>query len=142
MSIKHIVMVVLLLCALPLSAQIVDTWRFSTPQQQQHAFAIARQLRCPQCQNQNLLDSNAPVAVAMRHQVFRMVAEGQSEAQIMDWMTQRYGDFVRYRPPLTRQTVLLWALPWLLLIALAGVLWRAVRGQREARKDDASAIDQ
>ena len=59
-------------------AQVVDTWQFANPQQQQQALNIASQLRCPQCQNQNLLESNAPVAVSMRHQVYSMVAEGKS----------------------------------------------------------------
>lgn len=90
-------------------AQVVDTWRFENPQQQEKALFIASQLRCPQCQNQNLLESNAPVAVSMRHQVYSMVAEGKSEAEITAWMTERYGDFVRYDPPLNAQTLLLWA---------------------------------
>lgn len=59
-------------------AQVVDTWQFANPQQQQQALNIASQLRCPQCQNQNLLESNAPVAVSMRHQVYSMVAEGKN----------------------------------------------------------------
>ena len=88
-------------------AQVVDTWRFENPQQQEQALSIASQLRCPQCQNQNLLESNAPVAVSMRHQVYSMVAEGKSEAEITTWMTERYGDFVRYNPPLNEQTLLL-----------------------------------
>lgn len=82
-------------------AQVVDTWQFANPQQQQQALNIASQLRCPQCQNQNLLESNAPVAVSMRHQVYSMVAEGKNEVEIIGWMTERYGDFVRYNPPLT-----------------------------------------
>ena len=101
-------------------AQVVDTWQFANPQQQQQALNIASQLRCPQCQNQNLLESNAPVAVSMRHQVYSMVA---------DWMTERYGDFVRYNPPLTGQTLVLWALPVVLLLLMALILWR-VRAKR------------
>lgn len=110
-------------------AQVVDTWQFANPQQQQQALNIASQLRCPQCQNQNLLESNAPVAVSMRHQVYRMVAEGKSEVEIIGWMTERYGDFVRYNPPLTGQTLVLWALPVVLLLLMALILWR-VRAKR------------
>ncbi len=112
-------------------AQVVDTWAFDNPQQQEKALSIASQLRCPQCQNQNLLESNAPVAVSMRHQVYTMVAEGKDEAEITAWMTARYGDFVRYNPPLTGQTLLLWALPCLLLLMVGGVLWRASTRQRK-----------
>ena len=110
-------------------AQVVDTWQFANPQQQQQALNIASQLRCPQCQNQNLLESNAPVAVSMRHQVYSMVAEGKSEAEITTWMTERYGDFVRYNPPLNEQTLLLWALPSLLLLLVGVVVWRVRRRQ-------------
>ena len=107
----------------------MDTWRFENPQQQEQALSIASQLRCPQCQNQNLLESNAPVAVSMRHQVYSMVAEGKSEAEITTWMTERYGDFVRYNPPLNEQTLLLWALPCLLLLLVGVVAWRVRRRQ-------------
>ncbi|MDN8559035.1 heme lyase NrfEFG subunit NrfF [Citrobacter werkmanii] len=116
-------------------AQVVDTWTFANPQQQEKALSIASQLRCPQCQNQNLLESNAPVAVSMRHQVYSMVAEGKSEAEITAWMTDRYGDFVRYNPPLNEQTLLLWALPCLLLLLLGVVVWR-VRKRQRAQEDE------
>ena len=99
-------------------AQVVDTWQFANPQQQEQALTIASQLRCPQCQNQNLLESNAPVAVSMRHQVYSMVAEGKSEVEI-----------IGYNPPLTGQTLVLWALPVVLLLLMILILWR-VRAKR------------
>lgn len=116
-------------------AQVVDTWQFANPQQQQQALNIASQLRCPQCQNQNLLESNAPVAVSMRHQVYSMVAEGKSEAEITAWMTERYGGFVRYNPPLNEQTLLLWALPCLLLLLVGVVVWQ-VRKRQHAEEGE------
>ncbi|STE89258.1 formate-dependent nitrite reductase complex subunit [Escherichia coli] len=69
-------------------AQVVDTWQFANPQQQQQALNIASQLRCPQCQNQNLLESNAPVAVSMRHQVYSMVAGGKKRSR-NHWLDDR-----------------------------------------------------
>lgn len=122
-----IAFILLLVISFSAHAQVVDTWAFENPQQQEKALSIASQLRCPQCQNQNLLESNAPVAVSMRHQVYTMVAEGKYEAEITAWMTARYGDFVRYNPPLTGQTLLLWALPCLLLLLVGGILWRVSR---------------
>ncbi|EBA8756445.1 heme lyase NrfEFG subunit NrfF [Salmonella enterica] len=124
-------LLVALLIFLPFAthAQVVDTWTFANPQQQEKALSIASQLRCPQCQNQNLLESNAPVAVSMRHQVYSMVAEGKSEVEITAWMTDRYGDFVRYNPPLNEQTLLLWALPYLLLLLVGVVAWRVRKRQ-------------
>ncbi len=121
----------LLVISFSAHAQVVDTWAFDNPQQQDKALSIASHLRCPQCQNQNLLESNAPVAVSMRHQVYTMVAEGKDEAEITAWMTARYGDFVRYNPRLTGQTLLLWALPCLLLLLVGGVLWRVSARQRK-----------
>ncbi|CAM6373212.1 heme lyase NrfEFG subunit NrfF [Citrobacter sedlakii] len=130
------ILVTLLFFTLTVHAQVVDTWTFANPQQQEKALSVASRLRCPQCQNQNLLESNAPVAVSMRHQVYTMVAEGKSEAEITVWMTERYGDFVRYNPPLNGQTLLLWALPCLLLLVVGGILWRAVTPKRT--NDDAA----
>ena len=122
-------LMLLLLFAGFVHAQVVDTWQFANPQQQEQALSIASQLRCPQCRNQNLLESNAPVAVSMRHQVYSMVAEGKSEAEIIGWMTERYGDFVRYNPPLTGQTLVLWALPVVLLLMVALILWQVRKKQ-------------
>lgn len=126
--------IILFFVAFAAHAQVVDTWRFENPQQQEKALFIAGQLRCPQCQNQSLLESNAPVAVSMRHQVYSMVAEGKSEREITAWMTARYGDFVRYNPPLNEQTLLLWALPSVLLLLMAVVIWR-VRARQRAEED-------
>lgn len=130
-----IAFILLLVISFSTHAQVVDTWAFDNPQQQEKALSIASQLRCPQCQNQNVLESNAPVAVSMRHQVFMMVAEGKDEGEITAWMTARYGDFVRYNPPLTGQTLLLWALPCLLLLLVGGVLWR-VSTRRRKEEDE------
>ncbi len=65
----------------------------------------------------------------MRHQVYSMVEEGKSEVEIIGWMTERYGDFVRYNPPLTGQTLVSWALPVVLLLLMILILWR-VRAKR------------
>ncbi|NUU66654.1 heme lyase NrfEFG subunit NrfF [Enterobacteriaceae bacterium BIT-l23] len=105
-------------------AEVVDTWRFSSPEVQDRALAISGRLRCPQCQNQSLLESTAPVAVAMRHQVFAMAEQGKSEQEITGYMTERYGDFVRYQPPWRGAALVLWLFPPLLLVALAVALWR------------------
>lgn len=109
---------------LPLVAQIVDTWAFSTPEMQERALAVAGQIRCPQCQNQSLLESNAPAAVAMRHEVFAMTEQGKRQAEIINFMTARYGNFVRYQPALEVSTWLLWGLPPLMLGVIGLVLWR------------------
>ncbi|MFN3066671.1 cytochrome c-type biogenesis protein CcmH [Serratia sp. J2] len=109
---------------LPLAAQIVDTWAFTSPEMQEQALTVAGQIRCPQCQNQSLLESNAPAAVAMRHEVFAMTEQGKTQAEIMSFMTARYGNFVRYQPAFEPSTLLLWGLPPLMLGAIGLVLWR------------------
>ncbi|WP_457852473.1 heme lyase NrfEFG subunit NrfF, partial [Providencia rustigianii] len=114
--VKFIVSLLLLICTFSVHAQIVDTWQFSSSEEQEISLQIASQLRCPQCQNQNLLESNAPTAVSMRHQVFKMVAEGKTESQIIAYMTERYGNFVLYNPPFSLGTSLLWLLPLLSII--------------------------
>ncbi|HEC8323356.1 TPA: heme lyase NrfEFG subunit NrfF [Providencia rettgeri] len=120
-----------LICAFISNAQIVDVWQFNSIEEQEYSLQIASQLRCPQCQNQNLLESNAPTAVSMRHQVFKMVAEGKDKAQIMHYMTERYGDFVLYNPPLTIGTALLWLLPGIALIGIFYVTFKFSRSHKQ-----------
>jgi cytochrome c-type biogenesis protein CcmH len=88
---------------------------------------MAAELRCLVCQNQSLADSNADLAVDLRNQVREQMLAGRSDAQIRDWLTQRYGDFVLYRPRMTAQNFLLWAAPALLLVIAGVVLFRVIR---------------
>ncbi len=81
----------------------VDTYQFRHPELQNRAQELARALRCPQCQNQNLVESNSPIARDLRLEVYRWVDEGQSDEQVIARMTERFGDFVRYDPPLKGQ---------------------------------------
>ncbi|MBN3064690.1 heme lyase NrfEFG subunit NrfF [Pectobacterium aquaticum] len=120
--------------AFSVPAQVVDTWAFSSQAQRQEAMAIAGELRCPQCQNQSLLESNSPVAVSMRHEVFSMVEQGKSKSDIMAFMNQRYGDFVQYNPPMKMQTGILWLTPLLLLLAIAVIAWRVIRRQNRGAR--------
>ena len=84
---------------------------------------LIEELRCLVCQNQTIAESNAPLAKDLREQVREQIAEGRSDTEILDYMTERYGDFVRYRPPLRGYTVLLWAAPGLLLLTGILLLW-------------------
>ncbi|MCL6359022.1 heme lyase NrfEFG subunit NrfF [Pectobacterium polaris] len=123
-----------MLLAFSVQAQVVDTWAFSSQAQRQVAMAIAGELRCPQCQNQSLLESNSPVAVSMRHEVFSMVEQGKDKPEIMAFMNQRYGDFVQYNPPMKMQTGILWLTPLLLLLAIAVIAWRVMRRQNRGAR--------
>ncbi|MDG0801041.1 heme lyase NrfEFG subunit NrfF [Pectobacterium polaris] len=130
---KYIALLFMLL-AFSVQAQVVDTWAFSSQVQRQTAMAIAGELRCPQCQNQSLLESNSPVAVSMRHEVFSMVEQGKDKPEIMAFMNQRYGDFVQYNPPMKMQTSILWLTPLLLLLAIAVIAWRVMRRQNRGAR--------
>lgn len=94
----------------------VDTFAFSSAEKQKRALALAHELRCPQCQNQNLIDSNSPVAKDLRLQVYQMVEADKGDDEIVEFMTSRYGDFVLYKPKLDPKTYVLWIGPFVLLL--------------------------
>ncbi|ENY71585.1 formate-dependent nitrite reductase complex nrfG subunit [Aeromonas diversa CDC 2478-85] len=113
----------LALCLIPSLLWAADEFSFADATQAERAEALARSLRCPSCQNQNLVESNSPLARDLRLEVYQRVAAGQSDEAVRDALVERYGEFVTYRPPLRLSTLLLWGLPPLLL-ALCG-LWLA-----------------
>lgn len=122
--------ILLLMIVLPLRAEIVDTWQFKNAENQERAVNLAKQLRCPQCQNQNLVESTSPIARDLRLEVYRMVDEGKSNDEIVTFMTSRFGDFVLYKPRLNAQTALLWFSPFILLLIALLAIWRYLRRSR------------
>jgi cytochrome c-type biogenesis protein CcmH len=91
---------------------------------------LAHELRCLVCQNQSLAESNAPLAQDLRNQIREQVAAGKSDQDVLDFMVQRYGDFVLYRPPFKASTAFLWAGPFLFLVLGFFFLFRFVRSRR------------
>ncbi|WP_299696378.1 cytochrome c-type biogenesis protein [Hydrocarboniphaga sp.] len=108
--------------------------------QQEHYQQLISQLRCLVCQNQTIADSTAPLALDLREQVHRQIAEGRSDAQIRQYMTDRYGDFVLYKPQLKPRTILLWFGPFVLL-ALA-LITAVIFTRRSRRRPVPVAVDQ
>ena len=108
----------------------VDTYQFKSSVNQKRALILANELRCPQCQNQNLVDSNSPVAKDLRLEVYKMVDEGKSDNQIIEFMTSRYGEFVLYKPRLESKTYVLWGGPIILLLIGLVIGFIFVRKQR------------
>ena len=105
----------------------IDTFVFDTPQDEQRFKKLSAELRCLVCQNQNLADSNAELAMDLRREVYNMIKDGKSDADIIDFMVARYGDFVLYRPPVKPVTYMLWIGPLILFVIGAVVLVMFVR---------------
>ena len=97
---------------------------------------LSNELRCLVCQNQTIADSHAPLAIDLRNQVREQLREGKSEEEILSYMVQRYGDFVRYRPPVKVQTLVLWFGPFLLLAGGVFALMRHLRRRQTLQSDD------
>ena len=89
-------------------------------------------MRCLVCQNESLADSNAPLALDLKREIAQRVAAGDSDAQIIEFLVERYGDFVTYRPPLRAGTLLLWLGPPALLLGGGLLLWRRLRDPQGA----------
>jgi cytochrome c-type biogenesis protein CcmH len=94
--------------------------------------SIAHELRCLVCQNQTIADSEAPLAVDLRQQTRKMIAEGKSDDEIRAYMVDRYGDFVLYKPPFNAVTAVLWAGPGLLVVGGMAAMFIFLRRRREA----------
>ncbi|MEZ9145452.1 heme lyase NrfEFG subunit NrfF [Vibrio sp. 10N.286.52.C3] len=105
----------------------VELFEFESPDQQQRAIALAKTLRCPQCQNQNLIESNSPIAKDLRLVVFNMVKAGKSNHEITQYMTERFGEFVLYKPSLSTANLLLWLIPSLLFLLFIYLSVKSVR---------------
>jgi cytochrome c-type biogenesis protein CcmH len=102
---------------------------------EKRVMALATDLRCLVCQNQTIADSHADLAVDLRNQIREMLGKGQSDAQIRDYMTARYGDFVLYNPPMKSTTALLWVGPPLLLGAALLALFVTLRRRQRTSPD-------
>ncbi|MCP5077812.1 MAG: heme lyase NrfEFG subunit NrfF [Psychromonas sp.] len=102
----------------------VETFAFKNSKQQTRAINLSRELRCPQCLNQNLMESNSPIAKDLRLVVYKMVDEGKTDKQIIEFMSNRFGDFVLYNPKFEAKTYLLWLGPLILILlfALIGII--------------------
>ncbi len=92
--------------------------------------ALTAELRCLVCQNQSIADSHADLAVDLKNQVREQLRSGRSEREVLDYMTQRYGDFVLYRPPFKATTLLLWLGPALLLLIGGALYWRSLKSSQ------------
>ena len=121
--------VMVLMAALAVSPAFaqVDTFQFDTDEQQERFRRLSNDLRCPMCQNTNLSGSTGGVAEDLRREVHRMIMAGMTDQEIEQFMFERYGDFIFYRPRLRPDTILLWFGPLFFLLIGGYVLYRIVR---------------
>lgn len=104
---------------------------FENEQQRETYQQLIKELRCPKCQNQNIADSNAPLAEDMRDKSYEMLKAGKSKQEIIEFMVDRYGNFVHYKPPFTAATAVLWFGPVVILIIGIGVAVLLTRKKKE-----------
>jgi len=101
--------------------------RFDDPEMQARYEKLISEVRCLQCQNQSIKDSNVTLAADLRREIARMIEEGQTDAQIADFLVTRYGEFALYRPRTTGKTLVLWLVPFLLVVVGGFALARVVK---------------
>ncbi len=94
----------------------VMLYPFDTELEELRFQSLLGELRCPKCQNQSLADSDAPIAKDLRQKIYELLKDGKSDQEIRNYLVQRYGDFISYRPPMAGSTVILWFAPFLLLM--------------------------
>ncbi|MCQ4256720.1 cytochrome c-type biogenesis protein [Stutzerimonas stutzeri] len=137
--------ILLAFCLVGAAHAAIDAYEFRDEAERQRYRTLVEELRCPKCQNQNIADSNAPIAMDLRREIFRMLEEDKSNEQIVDYLVDRYGDFVRYKPPVNAKTLLLWYGPIALLVlgfvVLAVILRRRRRGSEAQASNSLSEAE-
>lgn len=136
---KRLITIAFIALAIASGAGAIAPLEFDSPEQRERFQALAEELRCLQCQNQSLADSDAPLAQDMRREMLQMMKAGRSDEEIRAFLVERYGDFVLYRPPVEPSTWLLWFGPALLfltgLAALAVAIRRRAKAATQSKKD-------
>jgi|SRR5690554_1430087 len=130
MRFMPVILAVLMVFALPAHAEAPpEFYDFDTQAEEQRFRNLIAELRCPKCQNQNIADSNAPISKDMRDQVYLMMQAGATNDEIVGSLVDRFGEFVKYKPPVDRRTIVLWAFPAIAvfggLLIVAGVVLRS-----------------
>ena len=131
---------------LPVSTlAVVETYQFSDPALELRYRQLSAELRCPKCQNQNIAESNAPISKDLRRILYEQLEAGSSDQEILDYMSLRYGEFVRYRPVFSPETAALWIAPIAFLLFGLGFLWFVLKrgvGNAGKRTDPSSASEE
>jgi len=134
---KNIIYALLLLAN---SVFAIDIHEFKTEQQRLDYQQLTEELRCLVCQNQNIADSDAGLAKDLRNEVAKLVKQDMNQTQITDYLVERYGDFVRYDPPMRADTIVLWALPLFVLLLAAFIVIRTIKKNANSPHSQANTI--
>lgn len=137
----RVLLFLLIACFSTASFAVDSEAAFQDPVLQERYEQLNKELRCVQCRNQAIADSNAPIARDLRNMVKELIEQGKSDEEIRAEMLARYGDFVLYRTRFTAKTALLWLAPLLLLLAGGYGLVRFIRGRSAQPYDDATDGD-
>jgi len=139
---KYIMLIILALLCFGSPIVAKEAQPNEDPKIEQRMRALTEQLRCLVCQNETMADSRADLAEDLRRQIREQMKAGKSDQEILAFLTQRYGDFVLYKPPVKATTYLLWFGPFILLIAGTGVLYRYLKHRRDSIKDKPLTADE
>ena len=121
------------------SLAVIETYEFSSPDLESRYKALSQELRCPKCQNQNIADSNAPISRDLRAIVHEQLEAGATDEEIIDFLVDRYGEFVRYRPGMDANTLWLWSAPLILLVMAVAVVVTQIRKDRDGQTISSNA---
>lgn len=130
-----ILTIVLAMSFVDVHASPVDTYEFKDEVTKIRFQALSKELRCPKCQNQNLADSNSPIAADLRRELYELLQQGKADIEIVDFMVNRYGEFVLYRPKVSELTYVLWFGPAVLVLLGIVVVILIVR-RKPAKKEE------
>lgn len=133
-------MLVLFVFTVPPVQAVIEAYEFESAQMEADYKKLIDELRCLVCQNQNLSASDADLARDLRRETYEMLQEGKSSQQVVEFMVERYGDFVLYRPQFKSTTYLLWLGPFLLLLLVLYLLVRRLRAAKKPVEVDAAAM--
>ncbi len=143
---RTVTVFVAVLCLLggirPVAAAVtLESFTFPTAEEEQHFRDLISGLRCLVCQNQSLADSDAELAHDLRAEVYEMLQAGHSDAEVIDFLVNRYGDFVLYNPPFKESTWLIWFGPFVLLAIAAILLLRSIMRQKRQEEPEITAAE-
>ncbi len=125
---KGFIPIVLTLLVVSVSSQaVIDVYQFDDPEKEALYKKLTGELRCTVCQNQPISDSNADLAKDLRRKTYEMISAGKDEEFVLNFMTQRFGDFILFRPPFQSNTLVLWIGPFIILIVAVFFLIKFIR---------------